>query len=107
MLERIIADRFVRHLREIRPYLNESQYSFREGKQPAEGGMTLAVSLDIANAFNTLPWVRIHGALEDFGGPEYLRRIIRDSAIECCCTRIQMVRHRPGPSMGGFRRDPY
>ncbi|KAL6417033.1 hypothetical protein ACFW04_011345 [Cataglyphis niger] len=32
MLEHIIVDRLIQHLREVGPDLNESQYSFREGR---------------------------------------------------------------------------
>jgi len=42
-----------------------------------EGRVAICVSLDISNAFNTLPWDRIGG-----GGlyniPLYLRRFLRD-----------------------------
>ncbi|XP_025163368.1 uncharacterized protein LOC105183119 [Harpegnathos saltator] len=41
-----------------------------------EGGMLLTVSLDIKNAFNTLPWPEIGRALEHHGVPVYLRRIL-------------------------------
>ncbi|CAF4831280.1 unnamed protein product [Pieris macdunnoughi] len=40
------------------------------------GGRALAVSLDIANAFNSLPFGVIREALEFFGVPLYLRRIV-------------------------------
>lgn len=40
--------------------------------------MALAVSLDIANAFNTLPWGKIREALRFHGVPLYLQRIIGD-----------------------------
>ena len=42
------------------------------------GGVALAVSLDIANAFNTLPWVCIRAALSYHRVPPYLRRIVAD-----------------------------
>jgi len=38
----------------------------------------LAVSLDIVNAFNSLPWDRIGEAIHYFGFPEYLREVIWD-----------------------------
>jgi len=37
----------------------------------------VGVSLDISNAFNSLPWNRIGRALEYHGVPPYLRRILR------------------------------
>lgn len=70
-LEKIIADRLVRHLFRDGPDLSEGQYSFRQGQSTvdailcvrslleaiaADNGVALAVSLDNANAFNSLPW---------------------------------------------------
>jgi hypothetical protein len=43
-----------------------------------EGGVALAVSLDIVNAFNSLPWDRIGKAIRHFGFPDYLREVIWD-----------------------------
>ncbi|XP_025153647.1 uncharacterized protein LOC112588331 [Harpegnathos saltator] len=40
------------------------------------GGVLLTMSLDISNAFNTLPWPEIGRALEHFEVPAYLRWII-------------------------------
>lgn len=42
------------------------------------GGYAIAVSLDIRNAFNSIPWRVIHGALESRGFPHYIRRILAD-----------------------------
>jgi hypothetical protein len=39
-------------------------------------GVALAVSLDIVNAFNSLPWDRIGEAIHQFGFPEYLRKVV-------------------------------
>lgn len=41
------------------------------------GGVVLAVSLDITNAFNSLPWECIKEALVRHEFPPYLRRILR------------------------------
>lgn len=41
-----------------------------------EGGRALAIGLDVANAFNTLPWGVIHRALRHHGVPVYLRKIV-------------------------------
>ncbi|KAA5586381.1 hypothetical protein F3H14_36425, partial [Pseudomonas aeruginosa] len=53
----------------------------------SRGGVALAVSLDIANAFNTLPWSVIAGALQYHGVPAYLRRLIgsylEDRSVVC------------------------
>lgn len=69
IFERIICDRLVRHLSREDPNLNEDQYGFQVGRSTVdaigrvrsiagsvaeEGGVALAISLDISNAFNTL-----------------------------------------------------
>ncbi|XP_025159767.1 uncharacterized protein LOC112589681 [Harpegnathos saltator] len=92
LLERIIADRLVQHLSSEGPDFHDRQYGFRSGRSTLDaaqyfrdltatvvekgGGMLLAVSLDIKNAFNTLPWPEIGRALEHHGVPAYLRRIL-------------------------------
>lgn len=93
MLEKIIADRILKHLAHEGPNISENQYGFRAGrstidaiekvteiarKTVAKGGIALAVSLDIANAFNTLPWPAIIKALNRHRIPEYLKKIIED-----------------------------
>lgn len=90
-LERVIAGRVNRHLKIRGPKLSPRQYGFRERRstvdavttvrdftreETEQGGVVLTVSLDIANAFNSLRWSWIRRATEDFGLPEYLRRII-------------------------------
>lgn len=45
------------------------------------GGVALAVSLDIANAFNSFPWLKIKRALIRHKIPIYLRNIV-DSYLE-------------------------
>jgi len=42
-----------------------------------EGGVVIAVSLDISNAFNTLPWDRRGRALQHHRVPLYIRRVLR------------------------------
>jgi len=42
-----------------------------------EGGVVVGVALDISNAFNSLPWDRIGGALKHHRVPPYLRRVLR------------------------------
>jgi len=44
----------------------------------SRGEVALAASLDISNAFNTLPWECIKAALQFHGVSPYLRRIIGD-----------------------------
>ncbi|CAK1580751.1 unnamed protein product [Parnassius mnemosyne] len=101
LLERIIADRLVRHLCREGPDLDENQFGFRRGRSTIDaitrvralaeetisrGGVVLAVSLDISNAFKTLPWSCIREALNYYRVPPYLRRIIGDYLEERCVT---------------------
>jgi len=91
LLERIIA--LKAHLSWVGPDLAESQFGFREGRSTVDavlrvralakeavdhGGVAIAVSLDISNPFNTLPWECIRTALRHHGVPRYLRRLIGD-----------------------------
>ncbi|KMQ85306.1 reverse [Lasius niger] len=93
ILERIIADRLVYHLSREGPNLNEEQYGFRVGRSTIDailrvrstveavtegGGVLLAVSLDISNAFNTLPWSRVGETLMYHSVPPYLVSILGD-----------------------------
>lgn len=93
ILERIIANRLVRHLSREGPDLSTEQYGFRGGRSTIDailrvrsiseatiedGEVLLTVSLDIRNAFNTLPWKWIAAALEHHGVPRYLSAMIRD-----------------------------
>lgn len=41
-----------------------------------EGGIAIAVGIDIKNAFNSIPWWAIRRSLVEKEVPEYLRRII-------------------------------
>ncbi|CAG9581133.1 unnamed protein product [Danaus chrysippus] len=91
-LEKIMATRLVRHLEEgSGPGLSEFQFGFRAHRSTVDalkrlravteeaerrGEVVVAVSLDIANAFNSLPHSAIQVALEYFGVPLYLRRLI-------------------------------
>jgi len=92
IMERIIADRLVRQLSRVGPDLSKDQCGFRGGRSTIDailrvrsaaeaeiedGGVLLAVSLDIANAFNTLPWRWIVGALHHHV-PRYLIAMIGD-----------------------------
>ncbi|CAH2049860.1 unnamed protein product, partial [Iphiclides podalirius] len=91
LFERVVAGRIVEHLENVGPNLAERQFGFRKGRSTihavlqvrslaqeavSQGGVVLAVSLDIANAFNTLPWACIREALRFHGVPLYLRRTI-------------------------------
>jgi len=92
LFERIIAGRLVQHLEEVGPDLHPHQYGFRRCRSTIdavlrvreitetavqEGRVAICVSLDISNAFNTLPWDRIGRALQHHGVPLYLRRVLR------------------------------
>ncbi|CAG4963930.1 unnamed protein product [Colias eurytheme] len=92
LLERIISNRIQNHLAQTGPDLDEAQYGFRRRRSTvdaiarlrdiseecvSQGGVALAVSLDISNAFNTLPWDKILDGLAQHHLPLYLRRIIR------------------------------
>lgn len=47
-----------------------------------KGGVAIGVSLDISNAFNSLPWNKIRLALVKKEVPDHLRRIIDDYLSE-------------------------
>lgn len=92
MFEKIITDRLIRHLSWEGPNLSDGQYGFRQGRSTvdairvrslsesiaAEGGVALAVSLDIANAFNSLLWEQVRRALQHHRVPPYLAAAIGD-----------------------------
>jgi len=91
-LERVIAFRINSWLEENEIFsLSENQFGFRRSRstidallrvrqytQPAidNNEFAIAVSLDIANAFNSVPWQVILTALEEKQIPTYLRRIV-------------------------------
>ena len=92
LFERIIATRLEAHMSERVPGWHDKQYGFRRGRSTVDavrrvrsmaedmvsrGGVALAVSLDVANAFNAIPWDRIVEALEHLEVPPYLVRVIR------------------------------
>ncbi|CAB0028687.1 unnamed protein product, partial [Trichogramma brassicae] len=97
LLERVISARLVKHLEEVGPDLSDHQFGFRRGRSTidavlrvrsltqdavARGEVVLGVSLDISNAFNTIPWACIGEALRYHGVPLYLRQIIGDYLSE-------------------------
>lgn len=92
VFEHILVDRMQRHLADTGPDLSPAQYGFRKGHSTIDaikmvhtittevlsnGGVAIAVSLDIVNAFNSLPWTAIHDAMDWHGFPAYLRDLIR------------------------------
>ncbi|XP_070512918.1 uncharacterized protein [Cardiocondyla obscurior] len=93
LYERVIVNRLVQHLAESGPNISKAQFGFREGlstvhavlrvreiveQETSEGGVVLALSLDISNAFNSLPWSRIKTALRHHRVPDYLVKVIED-----------------------------
>lgn len=71
--------------------MSDSQYGFREGwstidailslrtlteEMMEERAVTLAISLDVANAFNSIPWGRIAEALRKKQIPSYIYRVL-------------------------------
>ncbi|CAK9815594.1 Putative 115 kDa protein in type-1 retrotransposable element R1DM [Anthophora plagiata] len=91
LFERVLASRLVHHLSAVGPDLSEDQYGFRRGRSTldairrvrtlaeaavSEGGVCIAISLDIVNAFNTLPWEAVRGALIHHRVPPYLRKVL-------------------------------
>ncbi|CAH2100621.1 unnamed protein product [Euphydryas editha] len=91
-LEKIVVSRLVQHLEEgSGPGLSEFQFGFRARRSTVDAlkrlravtgeakhgrEVVVVVSLDIANAFNSLPHVVIREALKYFGVPPYLRRLL-------------------------------
>ncbi|KMQ88705.1 reverse transcriptase [Lasius niger] len=90
-LERVIACRMEEYMKENHRFgLSENQFDFRKQRSTCDalnkmkitlgavgvGEVALAVSLDIANAFNSLPWRRIREALRNREFPEYIRRMV-------------------------------
>jgi len=92
IFERILAVRIQDFMdRNPKARLSEYQYGFRSGsstldalntvvaiieRATGKGGFAIGVSLDVRNAFNSLPWPSIRCALKRVGFPHYLRRII-------------------------------
>jgi hypothetical protein len=92
LFERIIADRLSGHLGHVGPDLSGSQFGFRRARSTVDAimrvrslstqalsrreGVVLAVSLDIVNAFNSLPWWTIREALRHHRVPPCLMRVI-------------------------------
>ena len=91
LLERVIMGRIREHLENVGPNIHEQQHGFRPERltidainrimKIAEGavaqdGVALAVSVDIANAFNAIPWKAIREGLMRLGLPGDISRII-------------------------------
>lgn len=92
LFERIISARISAHLACRGPDLSENQFGFRRQRSTVDailrvrtlseeaisrGRVVLAVSLDIVNAFNSLPWSAILGGLSAHQVPSYLHNVLR------------------------------
>jgi retron-type reverse transcriptase len=92
LLDRVIAARPETYIRQREPGWHSSQYGFRQGRSTIDAvkharrsaqemvtrqGVALAVSLDITNAFNTIPWDRIIDVLRYYRVPKYLVEVIK------------------------------
>lgn len=91
LLERI-ASRLLRYqIQRPEQALSDAQYGFREGKSTVdavlrlkslteemmeEGAVTLAISLDVANSFNFIPWGKIAEALRRKKVPLNMYRVL-------------------------------
>lgn len=93
LFERIIASRLTAHMNQNGDSsLSEEQFGFRQGKSTVdavdrlktiteelttEGEIALAISLDVANAFNSIPWKEIAKALRNKAVPAYLYNVLQ------------------------------
>jgi hypothetical protein len=110
LMERVIASRITAHMTSVGPDVANSQYGFRPGRSTvgairrlrsrvdravARGRVVLAISLDIANAFNTLPWSKIREGLVRKRIPPYLVEAVGAYLGE----RVVTCRDRDGDTM--------
>lgn len=93
MFERVIVERILNWMVDHpAARLSDNQFGFRQGRSTydallrfkgivedtvSDGGLVIAVSLDVANAFNSIPFQQILAALGSGGFPAYLVDIIR------------------------------
>ncbi|XP_072938828.1 uncharacterized protein [Epargyreus clarus] len=92
LFERIISSRISQHLACHGPDLSENQFGFRQRRSTvdaiirvrtlseqaiSQGRVVLAVSLDIVNAFNSLPWRAILEGLSVHQVPSYLMAVLK------------------------------
>lgn len=93
IFEKIIKNRIESHMKQSGNNLSHRQYGFIEGKSTVDailkfreisekkedlGKLTLAISIDIANAFNSIEWKKIMRSLKFKKLPEYITNIIRN-----------------------------
>jgi hypothetical protein len=92
LFERILVKRIEEHLETVGG-LSRSQFGFRKGLSTCDAvlqleavvkatlrqkGVCAAVSLDVKNAFNSIPWCKIVESLVNLHFPAYLVRILVD-----------------------------
>lgn len=114
--------------RRVIPRLQKGQYGFRMVRSTTDaivrlrslveeaewrGGMALAVSLDIANTFDSLPWGKMEEVLEIHRVPPYVEGVVRgylrDRSIVCTGQSGGMIKRavvclRPTPPVSRVRR---
>lgn len=130
LFERLIVNRISSHLSTTGPDLSPNQFGFRRGLSTLDAvllvreitteivngrGIAIAVSIDIVNAFNTIPWTAIHAAMQWHGFPPYLaaviRRYLRDRHLFyqsrwSSANRRHDVRGSPGLCPGSHTMEP-
>ena len=67
--------------------------------------IVLLVTMDVKNCFNTARWVDILGALESFGVPPYLIRMVKDYFLQRILLYITKAGRRFRPLSGGIAQD--
>lgn len=102
IFERILVQRIEEHLTGRGPDIVDDQYGFRKNRSTVDailefktrigniverGWYAVAVSLDISNAFNSIPWDVINEEMEAKNFPKTIRAIIR-SYLEPSLTSI-------------------
>ena len=91
LFERVLMSRITEYLDNVGPDIHVHQYGFRLGRSTIyaingvkciaegavkQGGVALAVSVNIVNAFNSMPWGAIGEGLTSHGLPNYMKKII-------------------------------
>jgi len=89
--ERIILRRIELWMQDKEGILSQNQFGFRRNRSTTDalmmvtnlikeeistGGVAIVVSIDIKNAFNSLPWTQIRSTLTRRKFPRYLKRIL-------------------------------
>ncbi|XP_072936966.1 uncharacterized protein [Epargyreus clarus] len=99
LFERIISSRISQHLACHGPDLSDNQFGFRQRRSTvdailrvrmlseqaiSQGRVVLAVSLDIVNAFNSLPWSAIMEGLSVHQVPSYIQEVLKAYLSDRC-----------------------